>query len=191
MWAGEEVQDPSWASRSKKFKIFPLYIVNASNRGFADGNNIGVASSGSELVVLLNPDAVMEERYCLREIANGFIQRSDMGILGAKLLRDDRWTLDHCGGRIGVPAHGHLFGHGEIDNGQWDEVREVEYVMGALLATRRRIWDRLGGFDEYFNPIYYEDVDLCLRCRRLGSQVLYWPVESPSREALVPGPVIG
>jgi GT2 family glycosyltransferase len=43
----------------------------------------------------------------------------------------------------------------------------MDHVIGACLMVRRSLFDELGGFDErYF--LYYEEVDLCLRARRLG-----------------------
>jgi GT2 family glycosyltransferase len=40
-------------------------------------------------------------------------------------------------------------------------------VIGAFLAIRRRVFESVGGFDQrYF--MYYEEVDLCLRCREAG-----------------------
>jgi len=149
-------------------------IRNAVNRGFSGGNNDGVRASRGEIVFLVNADAIMDPGS-LREVARAFAERPDVGILGAKLVYSDGETLQHCGGTVGFPAHCTLFGHGEKDTGQWDEVREVEFVVGAAMALRRSLWDRLGGFDEDFNPAYYEDTDLCLRCRQLGHKVLYWP----------------
>ena len=149
-------------------------IVNTTNRGFAGGNNDGVRASRGEIVFLVNPDALMDPG-CLREVALAFASRADLGILGAKLVDADGRTLLHCGGRVDAAAHCQLDGRGEIDRGQWDSVREVHFVIGAAYAVRRELWDRLGGFDEDFNPCYYEDTDQCLRCRRLGYKVLYWP----------------
>jgi GT2 family glycosyltransferase len=121
-------------------------VAGVSNRGFAGGNNDAIAATDGALIVLLNPDAVLAPDG-LTQIALAFASRPDMGILGAKLVDPDGVTLQHCGGRIGIPAHCSLYGRGEPDRGQWDQPMEVELVIGALLAIRRANWDRLGGFD--------------------------------------------
>ena len=40
---------------------------------------------------------------------------------------------------------------------------------------RRQAWEKLGGFDERFYPIWFEDVDFCKRLRDHGYRVRYEP----------------
>ena len=40
---------------------------------------------------------------------------------------------------------------------------------------RREVWQQLGGLDEAFYPIWFEDVDFCKRLRDHGYQVYYEP----------------
>lgn len=161
---------------AEEFENKGLKIIrNSSNRGFAGGNNDGVKQSCGEIIFLLNPDAVMISENCLNNIARSFDYAKNIGIVGAKLLADDGKTILHCGGKIGLPAHCTNIGRGEIDNGQWNKVMDVDYVTGAALAISRKHWDELGGFDEHFNPAYYEETDLCVRCRKMGKRVIYHP----------------
>jgi N-acetylglucosaminyl-diphospho-decaprenol L-rhamnosyltransferase len=51
----------------------------------------------------------------------------------------------------------------------------VEQPAGAFLMFRKDVWERLGGFDEGFQPIWFEDVDFCLRASRLGYEPYYEP----------------
>jgi hypothetical protein len=44
----------------------------------------------------------------------------------------------------------------------------VEQPAGAFLAVRRDVWQRLGGFDEQFHPVWFEDVDFCKRAEEGG-----------------------
>ena len=46
---------------------------------------------------------------------------------------------------------------------------------GAFLMFRREVWERLGGFDEGFHPLWFEDVDFCRRARGLGYRTYYVP----------------
>ena len=152
-------------------------IAGKVNRGFAGGNNDAVRQSTGEIILLLNPDAVLTDFGALAAVAQAFGPSAprDVGVIGGKLLAEDGVTLLHCGGVIDPCAHTSLLGRGEEDNGQWDSPLPVDFVIGAALALRRELWNALGGFDEDLNPAYYEDADLCVRCRRLGRQVYYWP----------------
>ena len=37
------------------------------------------------------------------------------------------------------------------------------------------MWDKLGGFDEQFFPVWFEDVDFCKRLREQGAKIVYCP----------------
>ena len=52
---------------------------------------------------------------------------------------------------------------------------EVEQPPGAFLMFRREVWQRLGGFDTQFYPLWFEDVDFCKRARDLGLKIQYVP----------------
>jgi len=51
----------------------------------------------------------------------------------------------------------------------------VEQPAGAFLMFRRDAWEKVGGFDEGFYPIWFEDVDFCKRLRDSGYHVYYEP----------------
>jgi hypothetical protein len=40
---------------------------------------------------------------------------------------------------------------------------------------RREVWQRLGGFDTQFYPLWFEDVDFCKRASDLGLKIQYVP----------------
>jgi hypothetical protein len=50
----------------------------------------------------------------------------------------------------------------------------VASVIGAALMARRQLLDRLGGFDERFF-FFLEETDLCLRARKTGFRVVFFP----------------
>jgi hypothetical protein len=47
-------------------------------------------------------------------------------------------------------------------------------LIGACILIERRVLECLGGFDEGYK-IYFEDVDLCYRVKKLGFKVIYSP----------------
>jgi N-acetylglucosaminyl-diphospho-decaprenol L-rhamnosyltransferase len=48
--------------------------------------------------------------------------------------------------------------------------RHVSIICGACLMMRREAYDQIGGFDEDFE-LYFEDSDLCYRCRQAGWEI--------------------
>ena len=51
----------------------------------------------------------------------------------------------------------------------------VEQPAGAFLMLRREVWEELGGFDESFWPLWFEDVDFCRRAADRGYRFYFEP----------------
>jgi hypothetical protein len=51
----------------------------------------------------------------------------------------------------------------------------VEQPAGAFLMVRRNVWKELGGFDENYCPLWFEDVDFCKRIHDRGWLIYYVP----------------
>ncbi len=56
-----------------------------------------------------------------------------------------------------------------------EQAGPVEQPAGAFLMFRRDVWERLGGFDEGFYPVWFEDVDFCRRAADAGYRIEYVP----------------
>jgi hypothetical protein len=55
------------------------------------------------------------------------------------------------------------------------EPAEVDSSLGVHMLFSREIYDELGGYDEGFSPVWFEDLDLALSSRRLGYKVFFVP----------------
>jgi O-antigen biosynthesis protein len=148
-------------------------IETGHNLGFAGGNNVALRRLETEYAVLLNPDVVVS-RHWLRGLITPMASDPSIGIAGCKLTFPDG-RIQHAGGFIAGPQAlpGH-YGLNEVDEGQHDSLRDVEYVTGAAMAVTRPLLERIGLMDEgYF--LYYEEVDFCRRARQAGFRVVYVP----------------
>jgi len=162
-----------WAAHPGAFGSFATR-QNGANLGFSGGNNIGWRMGQSPLVLFLNLDTEPEPGF-LTPLVDALALWPQAGIAGSKLYFPGTRRLQHAGGI--VYANGmadHRF-NGEEDRGQADRTTRVDFVTGACLLARRSLLEKLGGFDEDFNPAYYEETDLCRRAARLGSATLYVP----------------
>lgn len=151
-----------------------LLLPQTANLGFSGGVGAAVAASSGELLVLLNPDTLVDPGW-LTPLAAALAD-PNCGIAGSKIRDWDGRHLLHTGGLISRPEllASHR-GDGELDHGQYERSEPVSFVTGASLALRRELWERLGGLDRGFFPGYFEDVDLCWRTQALGLACRYVP----------------
>jgi len=62
----------------------------------------------------------------------------------------------------------------QIEQGQFDEPMEVDYVEGSCLLTRAQAIREIGLLDPaYFT--YWEETDWCIRGRKPGYEAVYAP----------------
>ncbi|MCR5255575.1 MAG: glycosyltransferase family 2 protein [Acetatifactor sp.] len=146
-------------------------------------NNLGVKNSDGDMVVLLNNDIEIITVNWIEELLM-YAQREDVACVGAKLYYPDK-TIQHAGVVIGLGAHrtaGHSHYKQHRQNlgymGRLCYAQNVTAVTGACLMVKRELFDKVGGLDESFE-ISLNDVDLCLKLRRLG----YLNVFTPFAEA--------
>ena len=148
-------------------------VESPVNRGFAGGMNLAARQASGEVLVLLNPDARPEAGW--GDALRAAFEDPSVGVVGSKGLYPDG-RIQHMGGQIDpATAYATHIGDGEVDRGQYDNVSDVDFVSGFALATRRSLWNSLGGLCEEFFPAYYEEIDYCYRARRLGQRVAMAP----------------
>ena len=158
---------------------FPEAIVLrlGQNRGFAGGNNVGIARAldeGASHVLLLNNDTLVEAGF-LTPLLEA-LRRDGAGVAGPKIYHHPETDrLWFAGGMIDwrTGRQWHL-GAGERDQGQWDVPRPVDYVTACCLLAPASVFREVGVLDErYF--IYFEETDWSLRVRRRGYACWYEP----------------
>jgi GT2 family glycosyltransferase len=151
-------------------------IAGEANSGFAANVNRGLrAVDAAHDVVLLNSDMTAEPGW-LASLQFAASRRSDVGIVGAKLLYpDDRIQFAGTVRNLGAPEwFDHRFRFKPADWGPANEPQPVLAVTGACMYLTRSLIDAIGGLDEAY-PMGYEDVDYCLRAWKAGYRVMYWP----------------
>lgn len=151
---------------------------------FAAINNWAVEQVDAEQVLLLNNDTEVASADWIEALLE-HAQRPEVGIVGARLLYPDG-RLQHAGVVLGLRGlAGHPFdgwpdggvevadavGHG----GEVMAVRNVSAVTAACAMIRRPLWLEVGGMDAERFAVSFNDVDLCLKLRARGLQVVYTP----------------
>jgi GT2 family glycosyltransferase len=141
-------------------------------------SNSGAASCDSSLLLFLNNDVEITT-HGWDDILRRHLNRPDLGAVGARLLYPDG-GIQHGGmvlGPDGRAEHEGAAAVGVPDDiaARWITRRRVGAVTGAFLACRREDFETLRGFDAVHLPIWFNDVDFCLRLRKSGKLILYVP----------------
>ena len=154
-------------------------IKNKKNSGFPGGNNVGMKYAlkffNTDYILLLNNDTVVEENF-LGELIEKGESREDIGILGPKIyFYDEPNTIWSAGCKISWKlSRGIQIGTNEIDKGQYDTEKEVEYVSGSAFLIKKEVIEKIGLMDEtYF--LYFEESDWTLKANQEGYNSLYVP----------------
>jgi N-acetylglucosaminyl-diphospho-decaprenol L-rhamnosyltransferase len=163
-------------------------IANPDNRGFAAAANQGFAVLNCPYVLLLNPDSILQSGCeALREAcdlpgvaaAGGRLLNSDgspqVGFM-VRRLPTAVTLVAECLLLNRLWPRGPLNRHYRALDLDYSQRQEVEQPAGAMLMVRRAIWHELGGFDEMFFPLWFEDVDFCRRLADHGYRLCYAPM---------------
>ncbi len=141
-------------------------LTPMENRGYGGAANVGFARvADADVVVLLNDDVVVQPGW-LEPLLAAFDSPCRIGAVQPALVTADHSVVTSLGVKLDRYGAGSDVG----DGGPLPDdrsTRPVEIFNGGTVAFRRRFLDDTGGFDERFF-LYYEDVDLALRGRRLG-----------------------
>ena len=163
-------------------------IANDRNLGFGAAANQGARLASSNVLLFLNPDAVAQTGALSEFLAA--LKPMDVGAAGGLLLREDGhpdrgFSVRRFPTTISMVAEilllNRLWSGNPVNRRyrcldlDYGKAQDVDQPAGACLAVRRDAWESIGGFDETFFPVWFEDVDLCLRLRQSGWRIVYWP----------------
>ncbi len=171
--------DPERFINSDKLEKL-IIIKNNENYGFTEGNNIAMKFAISKLpldyFLLLNNDTVVDKLF-LKNMINSVCKNKNIGFAGPKIYyhKPDEISnlISFAGGKIGLnSSEPHPIGVDEIDIGQYDKDKIVDYVEGSCMLVSKELTEKVGLFNpEYFT--YWEEIDWCIRGKKAGYDTLY------------------
>jgi hypothetical protein len=166
---------------------FPeVRVIEQDNRGLAAGWNTGLRVVGGRYVLIINADAWVVDD-AVERLAEFADTRPDAAIVAPKLLNTDGTLQRSVRGfptlwRVAteyfflrkLAPRSRAFNAFYAGDFAHDEIREVDWVMGACLLARREAIDAVGLLDEeYF--LFSEETDWLFRFRQAGWKVLFHP----------------
>lgn len=165
-----------------------ILLRNNKNVGFAAANNRGIKSARGSFVLILNPDIIITSSTVLKDMISYYIQNPSTGIMSARLFYEDGSVQESArkfpaisfflirGFKLEqVFKKSKFYQLNTFDCELPKKPIKVDWVIGAFMLMKKTYLEEVGMFDEkYF--MYYEDADLCLKFKRKGYKIVYYPL---------------
>lgn len=161
-------------------------VIDAPNRGYGAGTNVGISLTSRDYVLVLNPDTVVPAET-LRRLVRYLDENPDVAVCAPRMRYP---SGDLQPSRRRFPTRLTPIFESTVFQQLWpsnpwkrryhledrpeDEIQDVDWVVGACLMVRGEAIDRVGGFDESF-WMYCEEIEWCWRFRRHGWRISYLP----------------
>ncbi|MDI6765222.1 MAG: glycosyltransferase family 2 protein [Bacteroidota bacterium] len=169
-------------------------IESKENLGFSKANNLAIAQSRGEIILLLNPDTMLLPDHKFDEILKRFENDVRIGIIGGRVYDRNLIQVSSYGrdptpftlvfhfsflgkvlARLIPPLRKYRFANYYKKAFQIE--KEVEIINGCCFFIRRKTIDDIGMLDERFF-IFLEEGDICVRARSSGWKVIYTPLKT-------------
>lgn len=152
-----------WVNQGDNRKI----ILNDDNRGFAAGNNQGLAIADGEYLVLLNNDTFVTPGW-IRTLYRHLERNKNVGIVGpvtnnigneAK-IQISYQDMDEMLVESGKYTHSHI-----------GKLQSIQTAAFFCVMFSRKTYEAVGPLDEAFGRGFFEDDDYCRRVEQLGLSI--------------------
>ncbi len=180
-------------------------IANVQNLGFAGGNNVGIRyalKNKADFIFILNNDTEIKND-CILNLWQTFLEEGKIGVVSPKIYyapgfefhkeryrkKDLGRVIWYAGGKIDWDnVLGRHLGVDEVDQGQYEKIKNNEFATGCAFMAKRAVFEEIGLFDEQF-CLYLEDLDFSYRAAKAGfklvfnSQAVVWHKNAGSSSA--------
>lgn len=144
-------------------------IRNHENKGFAVGNNLGVAAATGEYVMLLNNDVLVSEGW-LESMVKALEKDDRIGMVGPitnyisgrQAIKDTPYKDENGFYSFAKTVRGH----------NQNKVTPRRRIAGFAILMRKSLYEEASGLDESFGIGNFEDDDLCLKIFRKGFAIM-------------------
>jgi GT2 family glycosyltransferase len=149
-------------------RIGARVMRNATNEGYGRANNAGVRAAETPLVLIVNPDVVVEKGTVAALVAAAE-RHPDAALFAPKIVEPS--------GRVFFQPRSLLAPYLTNPRGALvvpDGEACVPFASGACFLVRRELFLAIGGFDQNIF-LFYEDDDLCRRIADAGRALVFVP----------------
>ncbi len=172
---------PAWLdafAQTAATRGVPVTVLrNPGNIGCSTSRNQGAAAARGALIGFADNDVALRDVHWLTQLGARFARDPAVGMVGPKLVYPYApHAIQNAGTAVSRSGRILFRGRGESrEDPRFNVEDEVQCLISACCLASRRAFEAAAGFDEAFNPVEYEDLDLCYRMRQLGYRLLYVP----------------
>jgi len=183
-------KDGSFEAIKKQFMKKIVLRRNFKNVGFSRAVNQGIKLSSKKYVLFLNPDTLPSVKT-IEKLINFAKKDDSVGIVGGEMLKVG--GIERHGTYVSKPTFlialfdftnlRKIFPNNVFHRKFYYKEKKVYKaknvwgVSGGFMLIKKNVIQRIGGLDEKFF-MYLEDIDFCLRARKAGFKVVYYPKAS-------------
>lgn len=152
-------------------------LRNAGNIGCSTARNQGIAAASGRYLVFVDNDVALRTADWLPRLRDVLTTEPRAGMVGPRIVYPFPPYDIQCAG-VGISPRGRVLFRGRgasRTDPDYARPRDVQCLISACLMVRASLIDQYGGFDEHFNPVEFEDFDLCYRLREQGWSARYTP----------------
>lgn len=157
---------------------FPqVEIINSKNNlGFAKANNIGIKYAlkyKPDYILILNPDTIILNNFFSAVINE--VKKGTKALYGPKIFKTKTKYIWSSGGLLDKKRYSaKLIGFNDRDQKKYNQNILCDFISGTcLLIPKELINYGLRFYEPYF--LYYEDVEFCIKAKKLGFDSVYLP----------------
>ena len=168
-------------SNDNKFFVFQqkykwvTWIENSKNYGFDKACNIGIENAKSKWYLFLNPDTILEPKS-IHSLINYCNEKTEHRIIGIKQLNENKKNSNSYGLFLNFWSLSGLIRtlirlkKGSYKSINSKEIANPDWISGSFIMIRKKDFELINGWDESY-WMYYEDMDLCKRAKKINLKV--------------------
>ncbi|CAM3101110.1 glycosyl transferase [Pseudomonas floridensis] len=131
-----------------------------------------------DYLLMLDGNALIVQQDWLQHLLNHAL-RPEVGVVGAKIISPQGHVVS-AGIIVGLNGTAAAVTANDIAASpcytqRLETDQNYSAVSGTCLMIRKSVHDEIQGLDEHLFPVYFNDVDLCLRARNAGHLVVWTP----------------